>query len=615
MNKVLFSLILFLTFTQALESQTVNTQYGPVTGHMNETVYEFLGIPYASPPVGMLRWKPTVAPQAWSLPVVADSFPPSCPQKRFIQGEPDTLFTLEGEEDCLYLNIWSPDLNQNLPVMVFIHGGGNQQGSTSQITGGTEIYHGKNLSSRGNVVVVTIEYRLGVLGYLVHPGLELENTAGISGNYAVMDQLFALQWIQQNITAFGGNPENITIFGESAGGVNVGNLLTAPLAAGLFQKAIIQSAAPVVSSYSGAASNGIALVDAFIADGNDAEKIAYMRTVHADSISKTLHNPMAGGMVQMSWQPVVDNYIFNDFPENVFQSGAFNKVPLMIGSNAEEMSLSVVNYPDIVCAWLVDSIIQATVPPDWQNTAYMLYPVLPLAEAKKSATDILTDAQFTATTRRTAQCVAANQTESVWRYFFTHTHTLDQLAVFGSYHGMELFYAFNNWENATFGSGPLFRPADDSTQQNMLTYWTQFARTGNPNNGILPEWPLYVPAHDNYHELKATPDGSQRGLRIPQCILWDTVAGFSGCDGAVALHEVSPGTATKVYPNPSDGIFYLEINEKEIGMVNVYNSNGQKVFSEKGKTAIDLRKQQNGIYFLIAETRKGSKSTKIVIRK
>jgi para-nitrobenzyl esterase len=138
-------------------------------------------------------------------------------------------YIIKGEEDCLYLNIWTPTLsNQNLPVLFFIHGGGNQQGSPSSISGGTETYNGKNMAERGNVVVVSIQYRLGPLGFLVHPGLDDESITGKSGNFAVLDQILALQWVQNNIANFGGNPDNIMIFGESAGGVNVGNLLLTP---------------------------------------------------------------------------------------------------------------------------------------------------------------------------------------------------------------------------------------------------------------------------------------------------------------------------------------------------------------------------------------------------
>ena len=248
-------------------------QSGKIQGQLNGNVYEFLGIPFAHPPVEGLRWKAPVFPGAWEGIKNTTEFAPLCPQKTFEQG--DTTATIQGDEDCLYLNIWTPTLDDNeLPVMVFIHGGGNQQGGASQKVAGIYLYEGKNLAERGDVVVVTIQYRLGPLGFLVHPGLESESENGVSGNYAILDQILALKWVQNNISKFGGNPSNVTIFGESAGGVDVGDLLVSPLAEGLFHRAIIQSAVPVVDEYSNAKNEGIDFVNQFISSGTDEEKIA-----------------------------------------------------------------------------------------------------------------------------------------------------------------------------------------------------------------------------------------------------------------------------------------------------------------------------------------------------
>ncbi len=605
MKKYLILTTICFLFTNLVESQTVPTQYGPIIGHMNGSVYEFLGIPYAAPPVDTLRWKPSMAHENWLTPIIADSFPPVCPQKRFEQGQPDSVFTLEGDEDCLYLNVWSPDISSSLPVMVFIHGGGNQQGSTSQLTGGTEIYHGKNLAQRGNVVVVTIEYRLGVLGYLVHPGLEIENPNGISGNYGVMDQIFALQWVQNNISNFGGNPNNVTIFGESAGGVNVGNLLTTPLADGLFHKAIIESAVPMINDYNDSKTKGIDFVDDFISTGTDAEKIAFMRdSVIPDSITINMKNPLSGGIAQMNWQPVIDNYVFDDYPEIVFQSGNFNKVPLIIGSNSEEMAFGTIGYPNALCALMVDSIINYSVPINLQPTAYLYYPITPLSVAKNSLIGILTDPQFTATTRRTAQCVSLNQTEPVWRYFFTHKHTFPGGADMGSYHGMELFYVFNTWENATLGTGFLFKPADDSVQQVMLNYWVNFAYTGDPNVSGLPVWPQYQSATDCYMEIKATPDGSQCGIRTAQSDFWDDVVEFTGCTTSVGVENAINNKPFICYPNPTNGIIKIDLPENVVDFeLSVYNSFGQKVHFSKNAIQYDLTKQCNGLYFIEVRTK------------
>ncbi|MBL7936223.1 MAG: carboxylesterase family protein, partial [Bacteroidia bacterium] len=533
--KTLLFLILVITAT-SFKSQIVNTQYGQIQGSLNGSTYQFLGIPYAKPPVNTLRWKAPENPTAWSGTLSTTSFAPACPQKSFTQGS--TTFTYTGNEDCLYLNVWTPQLGAGTrPVMVFIHGGGNQQGSASEVSGGTQMYFGKNMSQRGNAVVVTIQYRLGPLGFLVHPGLEAENGNNTSGNYAVLDQILALTWIKNNIANFGGNPNNVMIFGESAGGVNVGNLLTSPLAAGLFHKACIQSATPMINDYNNSKTKGIAYIDSFTNTGTAVQKIAYMRGLPSDTVVKYEKSPLSGGAVQLAWQPVMDNIVFTDFPFQKIKSGNFNKVPLMIGSNSEEMSLSA---PQTVTPMMVTALINSTVPASLQAQANLLYPPgTTTTQAKQSYIDILSDAQFTATTRRVAQCVSANQTEPVWRYFFTHKHTIPQLAAFGSYHGMELFYVFNNWENATLGSGPLFKAQDDSVQNVMLDYWVNFANTGNPNVSGLPNWPQYQNPTDCYLEIKATPNGNQCGLRTAQSNLWDNAVGFVPCTTTVGMEDLN----------------------------------------------------------------------------
>jgi para-nitrobenzyl esterase len=518
-----FALVLFSA--GVLQAQSVLTQYGPVKGILDGGIYRFLGIPFASPPVGDLRWQPPQQSPASSDTIYALSFRDPCPQKRFEPG--DSTGIIEGVEDCLHLNIWTPQIDGSpRPVMVFIHGGGNQQGSAGQISGGTRIYDGKNMAARGDVVVVTMQYRLGPLGYLVHPGLELESP-GYSGNYGVMDQIAALKWVKNNISAFGGDPNLVMVFGESAGGVNTGNLLISPLAAGLFQRACIQSASPVLGDYQASRQKGIELVDGFVTGGNDAEKIAAMRLIHPDSLSATLSSPLAGGVVQQVWQPVFDGLVFTGKPTEVFESGYFNQVPLMIGSNADEMSLSA---PATVTPFLVTAFINLTLPPEYRQQALELYPPgSNNTEARASMVQILTDAQFTALARRTAQCVSDNQSYPVWRYLFSHVHTVPVLSSFGSYHGMELFYIFNNWENATLGQGILFRPQDEVVQQQTLRYWVNFARTGNPNGDDLTPWPEYLAEDDCYLEIRDVSRGDQCGLRSEKSDFWDAVSGKSPC--------------------------------------------------------------------------------------
>lgn len=577
-------------------AQTLQTQYGPVTGTQEGTVYIFRGIPFAAPPTGDLRWRPTQAPQPWTAPRATMEFPPVCPQKHYEQG--DTSYTLVGDEDCLYLNVWSPNLTGNYPVMVYIHGGGNQQGSSSETVGGITLYDGKNLADRGNVVVVTIQYRLGILGYLVHPGLEAENSDNTAGNYAVMDQIFALQWVKNNISHFGGDPSNVTIFGESAGGVNVGNLLTCSAATGLFHKAIIESAVPLLNAYATAESEGIDLVNGFISQGSNQDKMKYMRTIPAEELSRTLSNPVQGGIVQQAWQPVVDHHLFSSFPNTAFQSGAFNQVPLIIGSNADEMRPGV---PAVVTPTQVRALINSAVPAAYRNTALALYPPGNTnAEAKDSYTGILTDGQFTSTTRRTAQCVSLNQQAPVWRYFFTHTNDFPAIKDWGAFHGLELFYVFNNLEQSLFALGPWYTSQDKEIAQAMLSYWTQFAYTGNPNSSNLPVWPAYNAGTDCYLNIGAIASEDACGLRPAKCDLWDQVTGFNGCVSSLSGIDIhaEPATGPAVYPNPTSGIIHIQSGDPHL-KIQVFDLLGHIWGTYQETSVLDLSGLNPGTYLLV----------------
>lgn len=594
------ALLLFSLFIlNSAFAQVAQTQFGAVQGSLNGTVHQFLGIPFAKPPVGNLRWKAPENPTAWVNTLPTTAFAPECPQKKYAQG--DTTYTLEGNEDCLYLNVWSPQLTTpNLPVMVFIHGGGNQQGSASEVAGGTQFYIGKNLSERGNVVVVTIQYRLGPLGFLVHPGLEEENVDGIAGNYAARDQILALKWVQNNIANFGGDPTKVMIFGESAGGVNVGNLLTSPLADGLFQRACIESATPLLSLYAVGETRGVDYVNTYpLATGTNAQKIAYLRSLPADSIIIKETSPVQGGVVQMGWQSVIDNQVFTGLPTTVIQSGNFNNVPLMVGSNADEMSISA---PQTVVPAMVTALISAYFPQNLQATATALYPPgSSNAEAKQSYIGILTDGQFTVNARRTAECVSKNQEEPVWRYFFSHKHTVQALQQLGSYHGMELFYVFNNWENATLGQGILFKPADDSVQQVMLNYWVNFAATGNPNGNGFATWPEYDAATDCYMELKATPNGGQCGLRTAKSDLWDEVVNYQGC--TVSAVDEEGVNAFSIYPNPATNNVTINWQAKgnETATIRMFDMSGKQVLATNKISPgyiISTQNMVNGLYFM-----------------
>lgn len=605
----MLAVLVSLSINQKVRSQIVTTQFGQIKGSINGSVYQFLGIPYAKPPVDALRWKAPQNPDRWTDVINATSFAPVCPQKNFDQGGVNV--TIVGNEDCLYLNVWSPNIEASLPVMVYIHGGGNQQGSASEENGGTTMFFGKNLSERGKVVVVTIQYRLGPLGFLVHPGLEAENANGKSGNYAALDQILALEWVQNNIASFGGDPKKVTIFGESAGGVNVGNLMTSPLAAGLFHRAIIQSATPVLGNYEDVKTKGVSYVDTFTVTGNNIDKINYMRLLPADSLVKYETPPLKGGAVGMNWQSVIDNFIFLDTPANSFQNGKFNNVPLIIGSNSEEMSLSA---PETVVPVMVTALRKSLVHDSLQARAAELYPSGSNAEqARESYIGILTDLQFTAPARRIAQCVSQNQAEPVFRYFFTYKHSIAALAGLGSYHGMELFYVFNNWENATLGRGLLFKPADDAVQKAMLDYWVNFAYTGDPNGPDLAVWPRSQAENDCYLEINEKPNGNFCGLRTARSDLWDAVTGFRSCAKKTITEEPMTDNDLLLYPNPTTGTVKVVIPDSgESYIVNIYDAFGQKLGSSKNQNQLDLTPMKRGLYLIEVITNKEMYRRKIL---
>jgi para-nitrobenzyl esterase len=588
MKKVLPVIFALISSFISLAQPVIQTKFGFIEGSNKSSVLEFLGIPFAKPPVDSLRWKPPRDPDSWTDTLLTQSFKPGCIQKNFQQGS--TSYTIKGSEDCLYLNIWTPDTASSLPVMVFIHGGANQQGAADDTSGGTQIYYGKNLSGRGNVVVVTIDYRLGPFGFLVHPGLEIENNKHISGNYALMDQIKALQWIHNNITFFGGDTSRVMIFGESAGGLDIGDLLISPLASGLFQRACIESAVPSVTAYDSAKAYGVQFVDQFAPNGSDSEKISYMRQLPADSLIKNITNTLLGGIVKPSWRPVIDNYILPGNPQQIFTSGNFNKVPLLIGSNADEMSLS---SPQTVYPFMVTALINSSVPASLTDEGLSLYPPgSNNAEARDSYVQILTDAQFTATVRRAARWIADNQEQPVWRYFLTYKQS-GILSSAGSYHGIELFYVFNNWENAPLGTGPLFTAQDDSLETNMLAYWVNFAATGNPNGQGLVQWPQYVSGKDPYLEMNATPDGTQTGVRAAKCDFWDQAAGFvTGISNNYNSSLHNKFLLFQNYPNPFNPgtVIKYEIPEETFVLIKLYDMLGREI-----KTLVD-EDERAGIY-------------------
>lgn len=466
----------------------------------------FGGIPYAAAPVGDLRWREPHPAEAWDGVRDATGYAPSAPQN--IQGEggfrdsiakainydtPD-MGELEYSEDCLYLNVFTPEANDNkkLPVLFWVHGGAHRTGSGSS-------YPGEELASRG-VVLVTINYRLGPLGFFSHPDLTAE---GCKGNQGLLDTVYALEWVQRNIAQFGGDPGNVTVFGESAGGHSTCAMFTSPLCKGLIHRAIAQSGVgaqavqlldkPGAIPFS-AHDAGVMLGEALGCE-KGANQLESMRGLSAEEIiEKTANLPLAG--------VIIDGYCQVKNPLTVIREGEHNDIPLMIGSNAYEGSALYWGSP----------MPQMTLCPDTEtyvaefkrffgddfDDAIGLYPAGDQAEMLESSKQMCGDSLFCAPTRAVAQSLA-EQGKDCYPYYFTHTPAGDKNGVLGAFHAMEIGYVFG----ADFLC-PLTTEADANLSNAMMSYWVNFAAKGDPNGPGLPDWQTYNSNADQWMELSET---------------------------------------------------------------------------------------------------------------
>ena len=571
MRQFLYFFLFLSMFVTILPAQTtVTTTYGPISGITEEGALAFKGIPYAKPPVGELRWQAPQPPATWSQTRMTTDFSPKCPQKNFSPTQ-DSAIT-EGEEDCLYLNVWTPALSGKRPVLFFIHGGGNQQGSASETINGAVLYNGKFLASRKDVVVVTINYRLGALGFMAHPAVAAASNSKTSGNYGTMDQVLALEWVKNNIAKFGGDPDNVMVFGESAGAVNTSLLLTVPSAKGLFHRAGIQSGSPVASPYLAGENIGKSFASRMgCATGTLDQQLQCLKALPISKIIAELESPLAGGKVSLGWGPVVDGLIIPKDPISVILTGQHHKMPVMLGSNADEMSAS---SPPVVTPAQVRTLFDSYVPEAYEAEGLTLYPPgTTNAQARQSYIQTLTDAQFTAPARRMAKGLDIFQTEPVWRYLFSHAQA-GLGAFYGSAHGLELPFIFQSVEETSYGKGAFFNNNDRVVAKAMMDYWTNFARTGNPNGTGITVWPLYDYQKDPYLDIKS-PVASAEGLRTQKSDYWDRARGVATATRqALALLGVKMEVPT-IYQEGAR--VRLNLEEDLVLQIEVYNMLGQKI--------------------------------------
>jgi carboxylesterase type B len=479
---------------------TVRCSSGQLAGTIENGVRVFKGIPYAAPPVGSLRWRPP-QPAAWSGVRPASEFGPDCPQTGDVGSRAPRM-----SEDCLYLNVWSPFGAEpgSLPVMVWVHGGSFVSGSGSEAR-----LDGAKLAGQ-NVVVVTINYRVGLFGYLAHPGLTRESPHGTSGNYGLLDVVAALQWVKANIAGFGGDPKRVTAFGVSAGSACISLLLASPLARGLFQQAILESpgAARPLVSLSEAEAAGTAL-------GNDVDAL---RGLSADELlAKTsiLAPKVRGLTLPRVLRPIRDGWVMPEDERPVFKSGRLHAMPLIVGTNVDEGSRFTAAWPIKTLAQyreLLDTNFRGMV-----ERALQTYPAATDAEVAAEVAEIFADTQFNYGTRLLAQAMAGAG-QPTWRYLFSRRRP-GQTG--GPHHVQEVPYVFGNLHAIRPEDDPRFDSGDEAVSDTMQKAWVAFAHSGNPNGSGLAIWPPYDPATDAYLEFGDIAVASGGGWRANKLDLLD----------------------------------------------------------------------------------------------
>ncbi|WP_459788309.1 carboxylesterase/lipase family protein [Alteriqipengyuania sp. 357] len=467
----------------AKEVAVVETSAGAVEGSLDDAIASYKGIPYAAPPVGDLRWKPPQELAGWDGTLDATAFGPACYQPT-VSGAASSIYQDETgplSEDCLSLNIWAPQDATTAPVFVWIHGGALVSG-TSRFG----MYDGTRMAQQG-AIVVSINYRLGALGFLAHPDLTAESDQGISGNYGLMDQIAALRWVKRNIAAFGGDPENVTIAGESAGALSVMWLMTAPPAQGLFDKAIMQSAYMISSPALKDAQNGHPSAESmgvWLQGKLEADSLRAMRAMEPGEL---VNRATRAGF--LTWTTVDGTLIPHQIAET-FDRGEQAQVPILAGFNSGEIrSLRRLLPPAPNTKTAYEEKIRELYG-DLADVFLALYPADTIDESMLAATR---DALYGWTAERLARKQTALGRDA-YLYLFDHGYPATDEAGLHAFHASEIPYVFGtihetapNWPRI-----PRTR-AERALSDAMLQYWITFARDGNPTARGQVDWPAYGP--------------------------------------------------------------------------------------------------------------------------
>ena len=491
----------------------------------NDEIVSFKGIPYAAPPVGDLRWRPPEPVTRWEGVRDASESGAICIQNG---GRNVTQ-----DEDCLFLNVWAPrETDEPLPVLFWIHGGGYTGGS-----GSTAIYDGAQLAADG-AVVVTINYRLNVFGFLAHPALSAESRHGASGNYGLLDMVAALEWVRDNIAAFGGDPGRVTIFGESAGGGAVMSVMLMPQAEGLFHGAIAQSnwingwdrpLAEAARGWEAAEEQGLRVASALGISGNTDEALAAMRAASAADVLAASNADAGSPFLRTGnvWAPNVDGWVIPDDPLAMYRAGRQHAVPLITGLNGNEGSLMTRNM-DIPDAAAFEEHVRS-VYPELADEMLAHYDASSPDAARAAIDKVIHDLYFAGPVRAHAESQAAAGAPT-WLYHFTHVPPTPWGADLGSHHAAELVYVFGTLtRREEGGERPLgltpvgdYTDTDTDLSATMRGYWVQFAATGNPNRGGLPPWPVFDPDTDRHLELSST-IAPGTGVDTEGAALWEAL--------------------------------------------------------------------------------------------
>lgn len=488
----------------------VQTSYGPVRGAMRDGVRSFLGIPYAAPPVGERRWQPPEPPEPWDEPREATELGPPCPQKQLLGGN-----LVEGtSEDCLSLNVWSPeDADGTLPVMLWIHGGGFVTGSNAE-----SLYDGHVLVAGHDVVLVAINYRLGPPGFLSLAGL-----GEGQGVYGLLDQQAAMRWVRDNIGAFGGDPDAVTIFGESAGSFSVCLHLVSPSSEGLFRSAIMESGSCSFpfSDLEEAQATGEALAAAVGCD-DDEDPVACLRDVEANDLVVALEAEEDAAFTEtFIWFPAVDGTLLPDQPYTLLEEGRFTAVPTLVGTNTNEATIFArFGYPNLDEAGY-EAQVRAQAG-DYADEVLAEYPVADFETVEDALAVLITDFFFVCPTRRAARAFEVAG-QDVFMYEFAHEIDFPFASGLGAFHGAELLFV---WGNPYLGYEMTEEELPLSAE--MQARWTRFATTADPNDPAASDWPSWqADARVRAVFEIPLPIVAAEGLREEKCDFWDTVDIFA----------------------------------------------------------------------------------------